>query len=55
MTVEKFNVERFEKLLSEVAKKDSLKEAENHLDTTLQSWKGGIDQIDDILVLGFRI
>jgi serine phosphatase RsbU (regulator of sigma subunit) len=55
MTVEKFNVERFEKLLSEVAKKESLKEAENHLDTTLQGWKGGIEQIDDILVLGFRI
>jgi serine phosphatase RsbU (regulator of sigma subunit) len=54
MMVEKFNVDRFERLLIEITRKD-LKEAERHLDATLANWKAGMDQIDDILVVGFRI
>jgi serine phosphatase RsbU (regulator of sigma subunit) len=54
-SVEKFNLGRFESLLQEISKKENLKDAEKHLETELQKWKEDSDQIDDILVVGFRV
>lgn len=33
----------------------SMEEQKYQLDTSFESWKGGMDQVDDVLVLGFRI
>ncbi|KPK85054.1 MAG: hypothetical protein AMS27_08440 [Bacteroides sp. SM23_62_1] len=50
----KFMAKRFKELLLSIYKKP-MNEQKTILDTTLEEWKGGIDQIDDILVMGFRI
>jgi serine phosphatase RsbU (regulator of sigma subunit)/Tfp pilus assembly protein PilF len=50
----KFMAKRFKELLLSIYKKP-MTEQKNILDTTLEEWKGGIDQIDDILVMGIRI
>jgi serine phosphatase RsbU (regulator of sigma subunit) len=52
-STKKFNYNRFRKLLSDIQNK-KLKEQPAILHRTLEAWKGGNDQIDDILVMGFR-
>lgn len=53
-SAKKFMAKRFKELLLSIYK-NPMKEQKGILDTTLKEWKGGIDQIDDILVMGFRI
>jgi len=50
----KFMYKRMEALLVEIHQKDVL-EQKKILDSTLNEWKGRLEQIDDILVIGFRI
>jgi len=50
----KFMARKFKDLLLSMHQK-SMKEQKEVLDKTLEDWKGEIDQIDDILVMGFRI
>jgi serine phosphatase RsbU (regulator of sigma subunit) len=49
-----FRTRHFRKLLSSVAHKN-MQEQEQDLERSLDEWKGSYEQIDDILVLGFRI
>ena len=50
----KFMSKKFKELLLSVCPK-SMKEQREILDRTIEEWKGQIEQIDDILVMGFRI
>lgn len=50
----KFMSKRFKDLLIEIYKK-SMKEQKEILSNLLDEWKGNINQIDDILVMGIRI
>lgn len=49
----KFNYRRFRKLLTDINSRP-LKEHPVILDRTLNAWKGTAEQIDDIMVLGFK-
>lgn len=49
----KFNYDRFRKLLSDINNRP-MKEQPLVLQRMLESWKGGAEQIDDILIVGFR-
>jgi serine phosphatase RsbU (regulator of sigma subunit) len=49
-----FRVVRFRKLLTEIQDL-SMKEQKKRLMEEHESWKGSIEQIDDILVMGFRL
>ena len=51
---EKFLYTRFRQLLQSINKYDMDKQKEI-LENTLNKWKGDTDQIDDILVMGFKI
>jgi len=53
--MEKFNITRFEKLLQEIATTKDLSSAELKLNGTIDEWKGDLDQIDDILIMGIRL
>jgi serine phosphatase RsbU (regulator of sigma subunit) len=53
--VEKFNTDRFEKLLHEIGNGKSFTDSETMLRQTLENWKGKREQIDDILILGIQI
>ncbi|MFY9311399.1 MAG: hypothetical protein WAQ28_20310 [Bacteroidia bacterium] len=33
----------------------SMEEQKNFLDTYVENWKGGLEQTDDILIIGIRI
>ena len=44
----------FKEILLSIQDK-SLKEQEQHLDRFIEDWKGGTEQIDDILVIGVRL
>jgi len=50
----KFLTTNFRKLLVSVAGKP-VDEQKTILDKTLTDWRGDIDQIDDIMVIGIRI
>ena len=50
----KFLVKRFRELLFQIHQKD-LSEQKQILEETLSQWKGNREQIDDILVIGFKI
>jgi serine phosphatase RsbU (regulator of sigma subunit) len=50
----KFKYHRFRKLLLEIQDK-SMDEQKNILDTTIEKWRGDLEQIDDILIVGFRM
>jgi phosphoserine phosphatase RsbU/P len=50
----KFRYKQFQELLIEINKK-SLQEQNDILFRTISDWKGENDQVDDILLLGFRI
>ena len=51
---EKFMNKNFKNLLLEIHQKPMDKQRKM-LEETLKTWKGNIDQVDDILVLGIRI
>lgn len=53
--MEKFNITRFENLLQEIATTKDLSSAEQKLNSTMDKWKGDLDQIDDILIMGIRL
>lgn len=53
--MEKYNIARFEKLLQEIASAKDLSSAEQKLLVTMDNWKGHLDQIDDILIMGIRV
>jgi serine phosphatase RsbU (regulator of sigma subunit)/Tfp pilus assembly protein PilF len=50
----KFMTKRFKDTLLEIQNK-TMQEQEQHLDNVIENWKAGIEQIDDILVIGIRI
>jgi serine phosphatase RsbU (regulator of sigma subunit) len=51
--VKKFNYKRFRKLLTDINHRP-LKEQPIILHRTFEAWKGDADQIDDIMVIGFK-
>jgi serine phosphatase RsbU (regulator of sigma subunit) len=50
----KFMVNNFRNLLLEISK-DNIELQHNTLDQTLESWKNGREQVDDILVIGLQV
>ena len=50
----KFLSKAMKRLLLSLQEK-SLKEQRNILDRTLEEWRGDLDQVDDILVIGVRL
>ncbi len=50
----KITTKRFRELLLDIQKKP-MQEQEKYLDDFLENWKDGMDQIDDILVIGVRV
>jgi len=50
----KFLTKNFKELLLRINKKP-MKDQKDILDETIQEWMGGVEQIDDILVMGLRI
>lgn len=53
--VVKFNISRFEKLLTEIGSKQNFNDSEITLEKTLKDWMGEREQIDDICIMGIRI
>ncbi|MGQ0828052.1 MAG: tetratricopeptide repeat protein [Bacteroidota bacterium] len=49
----KFMTKRFKELLFSIQDK-SMKEQKTILDDTIEKWKGNLEQVDDILVIGIR-
>ncbi len=52
---EKYNLRRFENLLSKISQKPDLTLAEKELNEEFENWKGAREQTDDVLVVGFRV
>ena len=50
----KFMKKRFKELLLKIHKEPTDKQREI-LETTMEDWRGGIQQLDDILVIGIRL
>ena len=50
----KFKMEPFKKLLLEIHN-ESMEEQKEILDEELEKWRGDLNQVDDILVIGFKI
>lgn len=50
----KLMTKKFKKLLIEIQDK-SMPEQEKHLDNFVENWKAGVEQVDDILVIGVRL
>ena len=50
----KVTTKKFKEILLSIQDK-SLKEQEHHLDNFIENWKGGTEQVDDILVIGVRL
>ena len=50
----KFKYKQLEELLISVNQK-SLKEQKQILETTIEKWKGNLEQVDDILIIGLQI
>ncbi len=50
----KFKYKPFKQLLLDIHKK-LLQDQKTHLVSTFQNWKGNLDQVDDILILGVKI
>ncbi|MBK7311109.1 MAG: SpoIIE family protein phosphatase [Sphingobacteriaceae bacterium] len=51
---EKYNLRRFEALLSRISAKPELTLADKELHEEFEKWKGEREQTDDVLVVGFR-
>ena len=50
----KFMSKKFKELLLAIYQKP-MKEQREILDTSIEEWKGHVEQIDDILVMGLRV
>ncbi|GAB4143503.1 MAG: hypothetical protein Fur0041_18590 [Bacteroidia bacterium] len=50
----KFMVGQFRNFLADIHK-NSLDEQKRILDATIEQWRGNLEQVDDILIIGFRI
>ena len=50
----KFKYAQFKQLLLSIQNK-SMEEQKQILDTTMAQWKGALEQVDDILVIGVRV
>jgi len=50
----KFMVKRFQEALLEIGRLP-LAEQRNYLDETIERWRGGLEQVDDILVIGVKL
>ena len=50
----KFKYKPFQELLISIAHLP-LVEQKQVLDSTIESWRGGLDQVDDMLVIGIRV
>jgi len=50
----KFKYKQMQELLTSIANLP-LNEQKQTLDTTIESWRGSLDQVDDILVIGIRV
>ncbi|MBL7887942.1 MAG: tetratricopeptide repeat protein [Bacteroidia bacterium] len=50
----KFKYKSLKELLISIQQKD-MEEQKNILDTTLNKWKGNLEQVDDVLIMGVRI
>ena len=50
----KFMSKRLRQLFLEIQEM-SMEEQKEHLDKTIEEWKGGGEQVDDILVIGVRV
>ena len=53
-TEKKLMTKKFKEILLSIQEK-SMKEQEEHLNTFIEKWKNGREQIDDILVIGVRV
>jgi serine phosphatase RsbU (regulator of sigma subunit) len=51
----KYNIKRLEKTFTGLATSPDLKSAEAQLEKTMNSWKGELDQLDDVCVVGVRL
>jgi serine phosphatase RsbU (regulator of sigma subunit) len=49
----KFKIARMKDLILEICEK-SMEEQRRILDHTIEAWRGNIEQIDDILIIGRR-
>lgn len=45
---------KLKEILIEIQNK-TMKEQEGHLDSFIEEWKAGTEQVDDILVIGIRM
>lgn len=52
---EKYNLRRFETLISKVSENTDLTQADQLLNEEFTNWKGEKEQTDDVLVVGFRV
>lgn len=50
----KFNSRQFRQLIAEI-QNQPMEEQKNILNNTIEYWKGSLEQVDDILVLGFEL
>ena len=50
----KFKYKQFQELLISISEKSG-KEQQQILQATLDNWKGNLEQVDDILIIGIRI
>jgi len=50
----KFYLKKFKELLVEIHTKP-MKEQKEFMDKTIETWRGHLEQVDDILVVGFRL
>ena len=50
----KFKYKQLQDLLTSIASKP-LAEQKVVLDTTIENWRGSLDQVDDILIIGIRV
>jgi serine phosphatase RsbU (regulator of sigma subunit) len=50
----KFKYKPLQNLLSEISTR-AMEEQKNILDKTIEDWKGALQQVDDICILGFRV
>jgi serine phosphatase RsbU (regulator of sigma subunit) len=50
----KLTTKKFKEILLSIQEK-TMKEQEQHLDNFIEEWKGGTEQVDDILIIGVRL
>jgi len=50
----KLTTKKFKEILLSIKDK-TMKEQEKHLDDFIETWKDGMEQVDDILVIGVRL